>query len=148
MQENPSTYTDGYGVEREEYEPKWIKVIRNIRQRLSPTLNANGERKYVGSSGMLGFLVTPEWEGLEIPEVTSMHRGFQGTPRGISAVETSRFVNMPQTNKVATESVFSKFLQKPLEEQNNIVKFWNGENFSSFEQLQRNPKEFKAFQNW
>lgn len=105
MQESPSTYTDGYGIERDEYEPKWIKVARNIRQRLSPTLNNNGERKYVGSSGMLGFLVAPEWEGLEIPEVTSMHRGFQGTPKGISAVETSRFVNIPKQAVEAPKSV-------------------------------------------
>ena len=82
-----------------------------------------GYNKPVGSSGMLGFLVAPEWEGLEIPEVTAMHYGLRGTPKSISAVETSRFVNVPQTSKVATESVFSKFLQKPLEEQNNIVKF-------------------------
>lgn len=102
----------------------------------------------IGSSGMLGFLVAPEWEGLEIPEVTSMHYGLRSAPKSISAVETSRFVNVPRTSKMATESMFSKFLQKPLEEQNNIVKFWNGENFSSFEQLQRNPKEFKTFQNW
>lgn len=105
MQKGPSTYTDGYGVEREEYEPKWIKVVRNIRQRLSPALNVNGERKYIGSSGMLGFLVAPEWEGLEIPEVTSMHRGFQGTPKGISAIETSRFVNLPKTVSEAPKSI-------------------------------------------
>ena len=85
-------YGQGHDLPDEEYRAKY------------------GYNKPIGNSGMLGFLVAPEWEGLEIPEVTSMHYGLRGTPKSVSAVETSRFVNVPQTSKVATESVFSKFL--------------------------------------
>lgn len=80
-------YGQGHDLSDEEYRAKY------------------GYNKPIGSSGMLGFLVAPEWEGLEIPEVTSMHRGFQGTPKGISAVETSRFVNLPKTVSEAPKSI-------------------------------------------
>ena len=45
---------------------------------------------------MLGFLVAPEWEGLEIPEITTMHYGVKAAPKAISAVETERFMDVPQ----------------------------------------------------
>lgn len=88
-----------------------------------------------------------EWEGLEIPEITSMHYGFQGKPKGISSVETNRFVSLPKVPK-SINSNFDKFLSKSIDEQNDIVKFWNDENFNSFEQLQRDPKQLSRFKNW
>lgn len=54
-----------------------------------------GYNKPVGSSGMLGFLVAPEWEGLEIPEVTAMHYGTKAKPV-MQAIETERLTNVPQ----------------------------------------------------
>ena len=56
----------------------------------------HGYNKPVGSSGMLGFLVAPEFEGLEFPEITAQHFGSQGIARGASAVESERFINVPQ----------------------------------------------------
>lgn len=41
-----------------------------------------------------------------------------------------------------------KFMQLSQQEQNNIVKYWNGENFSSLWQLQRAPKEYRKFLKW
>lgn len=45
---------------------------------------------------MLGFLVAPEFEGLEFPEITAQHFGSQAVAKGTSAVETERFMNIPQ----------------------------------------------------
>ena len=54
-----------------------------------------GLPKYQGGIGVLGFLVAPEWEGLEFPEVTAMHYGNTGKPI-MQAIETERLTNIPQ----------------------------------------------------
>lgn len=100
------------------YDSKFGKVLRDFLHGKDRDLsdedysNKYGYNKPLGNLGVLGFLVAPEWEGLEMPEVTSMHYGFQGTPRGVSAVETERFVNVPKPVIEAPKSI-AKVNPKP-----------------------------------
>lgn len=107
-----------------------------------------GYNKPIGSSEMLGFLVAPEWEGLEFPEITAMHYGLKGASKGTSAVETARFMNVPQkVNEVKSINNWQKFLQKSTQEKNDIVRMWNAERYSDFPQLERS-KDLNKFINW
>lgn len=108
----------------------------------------HGYYKPVGSLGVAGMVVAPEWEELEIPEITSMHRGFQGKPQWINTIEKYRMGNYTKPAEVKQLSNFDKFLQKSVEDQNSIVRYWNGERFSSFDQLKRDKKALSAFKEW
>jgi len=74
------------------------KVGQKIRDFMlgSQEVTPLGLPKYRGGIGAVGLLVAPEWEGLEVPEVTAMHYGVKAAPKAISAVETERFMEVPQ----------------------------------------------------
>lgn len=158
----PSIFKDG-GVIKSQHGNKFLdtwqrlhdsKFGNTMRNFLlgSQETNEFGEPKYIGSSGMLGMLVLPEFEGLEFPEITAMHYGMKGKPIG-NAIDAERLTTVPKaiSNTAKTKAVdqsFNKFLEKSTQEQDNIVRYWNGENFSNYQQLQRNPSQLKRFKNW
>ena len=133
------------------YDSKFGNTMRKFFLGSQET-NELGQPKYIGSSGMLGMLVLPEFEGLEFPEITAMHYGVKGKPIG-NAIEAERLTTVPKATSgvaktKAVDQSFNKFLEKSTQEQDNIVRYWNGENFSNYQQLQRNPSQLKRFKNW
>ena len=88
-----------------------------------------------------GYSINPEaFSGVE--HLTPYHYGYNRQIPMLKAKE----VKLPAP-PINVPSKLDRFLQKPIEEQNQIVRFWNGENYSSFNQLQ-NSKDYNSFINW
>lgn len=110
----------------------------------------HGYNKPIGGIGILGALVAPEWEGLEAPVVAENfgRAGYIKSVPWTARLKYTKPTNPSGFPKVPQVKKFDKFLQKSVQEQNDIIKFWNGERFSNLQQLQRNPQQYKSFQNW
>ena len=67
-----------------------------------------------------------------------------GLERKLTEAASKKVLNATQKPLSAWE----KFIQKPIEEQNRIVKFWNGENYSGMADLSRSEKGLAAFKRW
>ena len=119
-------------------------------------LEKHGYNKPVGSIGILGALVAPEWEGLEsLPVAENFGRTgtVKAVPKTAQMISTKikNFEGIPQVSKVEPVkelTKFEKFLQRPIKEQDDIVRFWNGEKFSNMEMLKLDKKAYQQFKNW
>ena len=67
-----------------------------------------------------------------------------GLERKLTEAASKKVLNTTQKPLSAWE----KFIQKPIEEQNRIVKFWNGEKYSGMADLSRSEKGLAAFKRW
>lgn len=119
-------------------------------------LEKHGYNKPIGSIGILGALVAPEWEGLEALPVAE-NFGRTGTVKAVPktaqmiSTKIKNFEGVPQISKVEPVkelTKFEKFLQRPIKEQDDIVRFWNGEKFSNMEMLKLDKKAYQQFKNW
>lgn len=113
-------------------------------------LKKYGYNKPVGGIGVLGALVAPEWEGLEAPVVAENfgRAGYIKATPWTARLKYTKPTNPSGFPKTQQLSNLDKFLQKSVQEQNDIVRYWNGERFSNLQQLQRNPQQYKLFQHW
>lgn len=67
------------------------------------------------------------------------------------STKIKNFEGIPQVSKVEPVkelTKFEKFLQRPIKEQDDIVRFWNGEKFSNMEMLKLDKKAYQQFKNW
>lgn len=126
------------------YDSKVGQTIRDLMlgsQEVTPL----GLPKYQGGIGALGILVAPEWEGLEIPEVTAMHYGMKAAPKGISAVETERFIDIPK------KTVKVKPIAKPKEPYSKAMKAAfkerTGYDFDGIPEIMK-QRELKSWQDY
>ena len=144
------------------YNSKFGKGLRNFLNGTDSDLSDEeylekyGYNKPVGSIGILGALVAPEWEGLEALPVAE-NFGRTGTVKAVPktaqmiSTKIKNFKGVPQVSKVEPVkelTKFEKFLQRPIKEQDDIVRFWNGEKFSNMEMLKLDKKAYQQFKNW
>ena len=144
------------------YNSKFGKGLRNFLNGTDSDLSdeeyleKHGYNKPVGSIGILGALVAPEWEGLEALPVAE-NFGRTGTVKAVPktaqmiSTKIKNFEGIPQVSKVEPVkelTKFEKFLQRPIKEQDDIVRFWNGEKFSNMEMLKLDKKVYQQFKNW
>ena len=144
------------------YNSKFGKGLRNFLNGTDSDLSdeeyleKHGYNKPVGSIGILGALVAPEWEGLDaIPVAENFGRTgtVKSVPKTAQMISTKikNFEGVPQVSKVEPVkelTKFEKFLQRPIKEQDDIVRFWNGEKFSNMEMLKLDKKAYQQFKNW
>lgn len=115
--------------------------------------NKYGYNKPIGGIGVVGLLVAPEWEGLEALPVAE-NFGKVGIVNGIPKTAQLKptviknFKDVPKLQQPKSLSKLEKFLQKSKDDQNNIVRFWNGEKFNGIDALRRDEKAFKQFEKW
>lgn len=136
------------------YNSKFGKGLRNFMfgkdRDLSDEeyLEKYGYNKPVGSIGVLGALVAPEWEGLEIPEITAQHIGNQGKVLRWFESGNSKMLKVPVKETSKKVSNWQKFLKLSQQEQDDFVRRWNGESFQGFATLKGNKQALSKFRSW
>ena len=111
-------------------------------------LEKYGYNKPVGGIGILGALVAPEWEGLEIPEITAQHIGNQGKVLRWLESGNSKMLKVPVKETSKKVSNWQKFLKLSQQEQDDFVRRWNGESFQGFATLKGDEKALNRFRSW
>ena len=137
------------------------KLGEGIRTLLFGKDNNLSDEEYMQKHGIArpitGFAPLPTvpesgpFEGIEYLTEGNFGTGARynaGLFKKLTEKEAARVLKTMRSKPTATQSNWSKFLQKSIQEQDNIVKYWNGERFSSMSQLKQYPKEFNKFQNW
>ena len=87
------------------------------------------------------------WSGIDPETLTSQHVGFNGISVPKEYLNSSKTL-FPKQQTYQPLTVVQRFQARPINEQNDIVSFWNGEKYSSYDQLKRNPKDLAAFEKW
>lgn len=111
-------------------------------------LEKYGYNKPVGGIGILGALVAPEWEGLEIPEITAQHIGNQGKVLRWFESGNSKISKVPIKEASKKTSNWQKFLKLSQQEQDDFVRRWNGESFQGFATLKGDKQALGKFRSW
>lgn len=111
-------------------------------------LEKYGYNKPVGGIGVLGALVAPEWEGLEIPEITAQHIGNQGKVLRWFESGNSKMLKVPIKETSKKASNWQKFLKLSQQEQDDFVRRWNGESFQGFATLKGDKQALGKFRSW
>ena len=107
-----------------------------------------GYNKPVGGIGILGALVAPEWEGLEIPEITAQHIGNQGKVLRWFESGNSKMLKVPVKETSKKVSNWQRFLKLSQQEQDDFVRRWNGESFQGFSTLKGDKQSLSKFRSW
>lgn len=111
-------------------------------------LEKYGYNKPVGGIGILGALVAPEWEGLEIPEITMQHIGNQGKALRWFESGNSKMLKVPIKEASKKTSNWQRFLKLSQQEQDDFVRRWNGESFQGFATLKGDKQALSRFRSW
>jgi len=111
-------------------------------------LEKHGYNKPVGGIGILGALVAPEWEGLEIPEITAQHIGNQGKVLRWFESGNSKMLKVPVKETSKKVSNWQKFLKLSQQEQDDFVRRWNGESFKGYATLKGDKQALRRFRSW
>lgn len=111
-------------------------------------LEKYGYNKPVGGIGVLGALVAPEWEGLEIPEIAAQHIGNQGKVLRWFESGNSKMLKVPIKETSKKVSNWQKFLKLSQQEQDDFVRRWNGESFQGFATLKGDKQALSKFRSW
>ena len=107
-----------------------------------------GYNKPVGGIGILGALVAPEWEGLEIPEIAAQHIGNQGKALRWFESGNSKMLKVPVKEASKKTSNWQRFLKLSQQEQDDFVRRWNGESFQGFATLKGDKQALGRFKSW
>lgn len=114
----------------------------------------HGYNKPVGGLGVLGAVVAPEWGLLDaapVAENFGRNTGFvEGVPKAAQLEPTliKNVTGSPMIEPVKELSDIEKFFQRSVREQDDIVRMWNGENYSGINSLKANKKDFEKFLKW
>lgn len=93
------------------------------------------------SQAMIAMLVPDEkWIGLESPELTKYHVGFDGA--------VPKFTTEPKRVVRVGTNYENVFLKLPIMDQDDIVRFYYGEKYKSFKNLLNNKKDLQKFIIW
>jgi len=111
-------------------------------------LEKYGYNKPVGGIGILGALVAPEWEGLEIPEIAAQHIGNQGKVLRWFESGNSKMLKVPVKEASKKTSNWQRFLKLSQQEQDDFVRRWNGESFQGFATLKGDKQALGKFRSW
>lgn len=133
LEANPNIRIDNrYFSEIPKYESPSVKRVSMI-----PTENINSEK----------ILLNPEeWIGIDETTLTGNNFGFNNQHPKFKYLWESK--EPIKQEAIKQGSNFDKFLKSSIDEQNNIVKYWYGEKYSTIAQLRRNKKDYNAFIKW
>ena len=122
-----------------EFQPQ-LETIPSFKQSYSTpyTGTAQFRTAYATNSGNNW----DSWYGIDPQTLTNQHIGINGI-RG----PKQTFNYMTPAEKQPT-SAFNAFLNRSINERDDIVRYWNGEKYSSYDQLKRNPIDHAAFVKW
>ena len=122
---------------------------------MAPSMAKGTVYGLMNGEGMMAVgpsLKNAAFAGIENLEKGNIGRSGERYNAGKRLLDTEResgrvYKSVKATTSGPSEKI-QKFMQLSQQEQNNIVKYWNGENFSSLWQLQRAPKEYRKFLKW
>lgn len=103
---------------------------------------------FQGFEPQKAFAFNPEWEGLEIPEITAQHIGNQGKVLRWFESGNSKISKVPIKEASKKTSNWQKFLKLSQQEQDDFVRRWNGESFQGFATLKGDKQALGRFRSW
>lgn len=103
---------------------------------------------FQGFETQRAFAFDPEWEGLEIPEITAQHIGNQGKVLRWFENGNSKMLKVPVKETSKKASNWQKFLKLSQQEQDDFVRRWNGESFQGFATLKGDKQALSKFRSW